>query len=456
MSGFPGTPEWNKEVVNAAYTPAQLDQMRSMLDDPNVSAEHKNNFLYVLSNAGRLSDGDIDKYAPQVGADAGDVKSGGNAGSNIKNANAALPAAETDKRNADVQKDKGDIKSATNALSQGGFSNSDQMVDEAVKGLKIFDDFYPYYQKAGGQDSGAAPGVAPAPGATPANGPVTTVPSAPAAGGPAAPATYNHTGVDPASLHAGMDEFRGIDFTAFHADAQMLQTANKTVGDSTDALHSAWANTAEWTGDAKTAAEAANNALVKGAGDLSQALKVAPGDITAAIDGAIEKNVQYFCQKVAGLYGDGTLGTMSVPDVDNALKAKDLLPKYISQLDDLIKKFDDMPFYEKWAFDITDFFGNWMVVIDPILWIAKKVGTALAPINPNTVHPERDKMQKLLDTTNQKLQQFVTDYANKANSVHQQAAAFVSAIDKNYNDMIQNLSKGLDPVRGGIHSARHG
>ena len=220
---FPFTPDQARDMTNKAFKPAELDQMRSMLDDPNVPEAQRNNFVYILRDAGRLSDADVDKYAPQVGADPSDVKSGGqNILQNMANARKALPGAEAAAHDGQVKREQADVQNAQNALNQGGFADSDQIVDEAEKGLKIFDNYYPLYQQAGGSDSGAMGS------SDGSQGPVTDVPAADTSAG-AGGVSYSHTGVDPASLRAGLDEFRGIDFNAFHTDAQTLQTAGKSV-----------------------------------------------------------------------------------------------------------------------------------------------------------------------------------------------------------------------------------
>jgi hypothetical protein len=412
-----------KESINSSFTPQQLDQMRSMLDDPNVSAQDRNNFLYVLADAGRVSDAEIDRYAPQVGAGAADVKSGGDVKSNTDHAKAALGNAKQEQRAGQVKQNQADLQGVQNTLNQGGFSNSDQIIDEGVKGLKLFDEFYPLYQQAGGPPSG----VMPAPGAPGGPAPV-SVPAAPppgAAPGPT-PATYTQTGVDPTSLRAGMDEFRGIDFSAFHADAQTLQTAGKVVGDSVDALHTAWANTSDWTGDAKTAAEAVNNSLVKGAGALSQALTTAPGNISGAIDNVVMKNVVQFAESVTSSYGDGKIAGMSPQDVQDTLQAKENLP----QLIDMINSSDG---------------GLLWVGLLPAVEFMNKQGITFPSADVGSKQDFLDAATKLQTTTDQHLQQFVTEYSTKANAVHQQAATYVQAIDKNYSALIQNLSTALDP-----------
>ena len=160
---------------------------------------------------------------------------GKNLNENFKNAQKSMGAAAEDKRNAEVKQEQGKVNSAQSALDQGGFSNSDQIIDQAENGIKLFDDFYPRFQRAGGQNNGA-------PAANQQQQPqnrqvVTAAPpssssNTTASAGAGTSGTYNHTGVDPRSLREGLAEFRGIDFTAFHTDAQTLTTAGGTVGES--------------------------------------------------------------------------------------------------------------------------------------------------------------------------------------------------------------------------------
>jgi hypothetical protein len=407
----------NKKTSTAAFTPDQLDRMRAMLDDPAVSPEHKNNFLYVLSDAGRLSNDDIDKYAPQVGANAADVKGGGGVDSNVDHAKTALAAAAGDQRAAAVKSDQSALQAASNAVNQGGYSNSDQIVDEGVKGLKLFDDFYPCYQKAGGFDAGAPSGGNQAP--------ISSVPTTAAAGG-AAPAAYSHSGVDPNSLRSGMSEFRGIDFTAFHADIQTLTAARATVDDSANALSTAWGKTADWAGAAKTAAESMNSLIVGGSTALSQSLKGASDVLAKTIDPSVMVNVERFCQYVIGLYGDGKIAGMSTADVNNALVTKDALPAIIGRL----PTGDGM---------------DQLISALPVLESIPPAANLFASSVGMTPGFAADGWQKVLDSANTKLQQFVTEYSTKANSVHQQAAVFVTATDKLYTQMIQVMTQGLDP-----------
>lgn len=368
--------------------------MRKSLDDPNVSAENKKNFLYALSDAGRLNDGEIAKYSEQVGANPGDVYMGGkNVKENMQNASKSLGAAEEDRRNAVVKQQKGSVDGAQKALDQGGFSSSDQIIDQAEKSMVLFDDFYPRFQKAGGQTPGGAGGDAP----PPKNRQAVTASSKPAATSSGGGGGYKASGIDPRGLRMGLDEFRGISSTAFHANATVLTTAGKTVAESKEAMDKAWAaNTADWAGDAKSAAQNANNEMVKASGDLHQALKTAPENITYTIDEAIQQNVINYAHCILDLYGDGKIANLTAPQIDAFIEAKEKLPPVIKQLEDKIKE-------------------------------------------------ECEKYKGILKNAQDKLKQFCDDYTTKANSVHEQGQTFVSGIQDNYTALIDSLNKGLDP-----------
>src|SRR5699024_501203 len=180
-------------------------------------------------------------------------------------------------------------RSVTNAVLQSGdYSESDQIVDDAKPALWLFEDFHPYFQRASKliDDAGMSPGGGPGMGSTPGGmspggGPgMGSTPGGmspgggPQLGGGMPGGGYRHSGVDPQSLRAGMDEFRGIDFASFRQDAQTLKEIQSTVEDSAGALNDSWGKAAaDWTGAAKDAAQQRKNNLTEGSGDLSQALK---------------------------------------------------------------------------------------------------------------------------------------------------------------------------------------
>src|SRR5699024_2137664 len=112
-------------------------------------------------------------------------------------------------RDSEVLQEKAEAENAQTTLNQGGYSNSDQMIDDAKVGLKIFDKLHPSYEEAKnlvgqggyggspgggyGGSPGGGYGGSPGGGYGGASGPM-------GPGGGMGGATYNHSGIDPNSL----------------------------------------------------------------------------------------------------------------------------------------------------------------------------------------------------------------------------------------------------------------
>ncbi len=419
-----------RATANEMFSQQQLDDMRAALDDPDVSQQNKQNFLYALSNAGRLSDDEIAKYAADVGADASDVKDGGQAPlENLANAGWSLSAARAEQVEAKV----GD---ARNTLNQGGFSTSDEIVDEAAVVVKLFEEFHPRYTEAsalvgagrnGTQESQNYEPVSLDPGAATGDG---------AGGGPSA--GYSHSGLDPQSIRQGLDEFRGVDFGAFHADAEMLSTAYDAVGGATEALNSAWkGNTGDWTGDAKAAAEQANQRLADGAGDLSQALRTAPDTITHSIDEGVQRNVINYAQRVLQIYGDGTVAELTPSQVDDLITTKKKLPSIIQEVEQKYQELQNRGFVDRLV-DAALFFG-------PVLPTAVLGMTFAEEITEDNIGSELEKMKTALAEAETRLGEFCGMYQQKATEFHGHGQSFVAAISECYSTLIESLGEGLDP-----------
>lgn len=428
------TPAHVRELANLRFTPQQFDEMRAALDDPHVSRQDKQNFLYALSNAGRLSEDEAVKYSAEVGADASDVIDGGQAPlENLDNADGSLPSARADRA-------EGRVSDARNTLNQGGFSTSDEIVDEAAVVVKLFEEFHPRYTEAsalvgagpnGGQESQNYEPVSLDPGTATGEG---------AAGGQ--PARYSHSGLDPQSIRQGLDEFRGIDFGAFHADAEMLSTAYDAVGAATEALNSAWkGNTGDWTGGAKAAAEQANQRLADGAGDLSQALKTAPDTITHSIDEGVQRNVVNYAQRVLQVYGNGTVAEMTPSQVDGLIAAKKQLPSEIQKLEQKYKELQDRGFWDRVGSYIFNPLNG-----SPLAGPSGFLGYYFAEeINEDNIGSELEKMRGALSDSETRLGEFCGMYQQKATEFHGHGRSFVAAISECYSALIELLGEGLDP-----------
>ncbi|WP_019807025.1 hypothetical protein, partial [Saccharomonospora halophila] len=417
-------------MANLRFTPQQFDEMRAALDDPHVSRQDKQNFLYALSNADRLSEDEAVKYSAEVGADASDVIAGGQAPlENLDHADGSLPRARTDRA-------EGQVSDARNTLNQGGFSTSDEIVDEAAVVVKLFEEFHPRYTEASALVGAGPNGAQESQNYEPVSLDSGTAPGEGAAGGLSA--GYSHSGLDPQSIRRGLDEFRGIDFGAFHADAEMLSTAYDAVGGATEALNSAWkSNTADWTGDAKAAAEQANQRLADGAGDLSQALKTAPDTITHSIDEGVQRNVVNYAQRVLQVYGDGTVAELTPSQVDGLIAAKKKLPSTIQEVEQKYQELQNRSFGDR-LLDAVLFAG-------PILPAAVLGMTFAEEITEDNIGSELEKMKSALAETETRLGEFCGMYQQKATEFHGHGQGFVAAISECYSALTESLGEELDP-----------
>lgn len=313
--GTPFYKEKLKEAVEKRFTSEELDFMRAMLDDEDISPMAKNKFLYMLSRAGRLTDEEIEYYAPKVNADADDVKAGGkNFEGGMRNAEKALEQAKREKANANV-------KQADQNLSKGGYSTSDEIIDEADPVLEILGEFYQRYQRLG--EFIDMPLLDPADRYTPesdsGSGSFDRSVFTQDAESRGKTANYSHSGIEPQQLREGMNELRGIDFNAFLADAEMLRNAYNSVSSNADSLDTAWKGTEDWTGDAKASAEQVNEGISAGAEQLTKALKTVPDGISEAVK-YIEAEVIGFVQSVfRDVYCEGTVAGLTVEDIDECM-----------------------------------------------------------------------------------------------------------------------------------------
>ncbi len=373
-----------EQRANEEFTPQELDYMRRMLDDEDVSPEVKNNFLYALANAGRLSEEEIDRYAPQVGADPSDVKWGGqDLDENMRNARSALTTARGE--NID-----GDVRRAYENLGGGGFSTSDEIIDQAEVVLRMFEEFYPRYEQA--RQLVEMPVVSEMEASEP---PTVDMTAFTGEGEGVGKAEYPHTGIDPQSLRNGLDEFRGIDFAAFRADAQMLRSAHDAIAEKADALDTAWKDTDDWTGDAKAAAEQVNKNLSSGSEKLREALSQASEGLAEAI-GTQESAVVEFAEALFRSYETGKIAGMTVGEVDECIHTVVALPQLLSS------------------------YGALAVFIE-------------------------DEANSAIDEAKNSLTAFCQGYQQKASEVHKQAKNYVERINQNYALIVQGMGQALQP-----------
>ncbi|HJQ47906.1 MAG TPA: hypothetical protein VJ870_16555 [Amycolatopsis sp.] len=397
-----------KDAAGKMFSPDDTKSMRAMLDDPYVSHQNKQNILYALSDMQALTPDEIGSYCGKLQVPLYDVANGGQAPmENLVNAKASLELGREEQRTGPEKKALDDSQKR---LDEGNFKNSDEIIDQADVALKVFDDFYPRYTKAGGQSTMG--GGADAPGA----------------------------GLDPQSLRAATKQFRGIDFGAFKTDADALTAASKSANDANQQLATAWANNmADWKGSGATAAAQHKSKLDAGAATLIQSLANAPGTVTQGI-GTVDKQVTDFAKQVHNVYGDGKMAQLTPADVDALLQSKEQLPGVIQQLQQKIQELNNRSTFDKIVGGVLGIIA--FPFVGPVTAI---LGVSLAhEITEDNIGEETQKYQQALADAQTKLQQFTQDYATKANSVQQQASNTLQGVQQSYDAMLQGLGQGMD------------
>lgn len=403
------------------FSKSEIKEAREMLDDPGVSAQARQDMLYMLANHGELSPNEIDKYAKQVGADAEDVKEGGEAPlENAANARKSLSKAKTQK-----------IDDAKEKLEQGGFGNSDEIIDQAKSIVKLFEDYHPRYEQAKSLDGVGGGG----------DGEPNYVESDLSQEKGEGNGQYSHQGGSPDQIRAGLNEFRGIDFGAFEKDASMLESAGSAVAGAKEGLNKSWQDgTSDWTGDAKQAAQGANKGINDNADKLAKALGTAPENIRTVSDDN-KTNVVEYAKAVLNLYGDGTISGLTQTDVDGLIKAHQEFPGALRELEAKIEEIENKGLLDH----VVDFVKSpFMALVGIVSPIAAILGYTFAnEITEDNIHEEYEKMKGAQKETTKKLNDFVSAYDKKAQSFHEQGQNAGSAIQKNYDTLIQHLGKEI-------------
>jgi hypothetical protein len=283
---------------------ADQNQIKKLLDDPNVTGDTKKQLVRALAGAGG-SEEDVRRYAQQNGVDVpSDPGFGSYYGAGVlapvtggasiawlagKEAEASkfkLSGGEADKlvKKAGEERELGSTQKVLN--ENGDFSTSDELLDAGAPGLRFFEKFIPLYSQA-----------------------------APLCG---------HHGRAPdlkGEIYKNYDEVRGIDLRMFREDAHKINDATGKLDTHQNELGRSFSSLASWEGDAANAGNAYNGKFLGAAGGFIQDVKGAPGTITAGAT-AIQKHVKEFAQHVHDLYSE-QCGGMSAEQVqDNIRKAQ--------------------------------------------------------------------------------------------------------------------------------------
>ncbi|KMS89540.1 hypothetical protein ACZ91_19960, partial [Streptomyces regensis] len=418
--------------------------MRDLLDDPNINDTDRGQMLMALSNAGMVSDAEIDKYANKYGYDADRLKEGGDdVDTNLDNAKRAYRVAQRDSH-------KGKIDKAQKNLDDSqGFSTSDEIIDEAEPGVQLFDEFYPKYLRAqdkvgqaGGSQQQQQPDEGyPEPAGKQSSG------EGEGAGG----AQYSASGNTPDDIRNGLDEFRGIVFGTFHGDASMLERAGKSLDEFDEAVRKSWQDgTSDWLGDAKSAAAQRNDELNQNMGELSQALRSAPGDLRAGIDG-VRDCVVYYARQVLNMYGNGRINGIVPVDVDKYIRFLDDFPAGKAQIQEAKGKVEG----RSWGDDIAvaAFDGGFFGLGDPRITFPTPFFNILGytfegEINEDNMEQELKKAEQCKNAAETALREFMAAYDAKCQEFHGYGSEGVAAIQDHYTSMIETLNEHLGEAFG--------
>jgi hypothetical protein len=366
---------------------ADQDQIRKLLDDPNVDGDTKKTLVWGLLKAGAPYD-QVQKYADANGIHVLDQDNwmGRPLAESIKD---NMPQDQVD---AAVNKASQQVEVANGQKTlneTGDFSTSDQLLDAGSGGLRFFENFIPFYNPAA-QLTGS---------------------------GGQAPDLQN-------DICRNYDEVRGIDLGAFRADAGKINDAVSKMDTAHNELGRDWTALSGWQGDAANAANAYNGQFLGVAGGFVNDSKAAPGTITAAATN-IQKQVKDFAQHVHDLYAEQCGGQTTADLTTNIRKAGGNITDddlsagdYLSGIPSLFK---------------GEFIG--IVLGGPIGGI---IGGFVGWTNY-----AKQLRQQIIDDAKQKLTQFLNEFDQKKQTFDQYCQSVQQGIQSDYDTMLQTLDGQL-------------
>lgn len=428
-----------QKTAKSMFTDAELKEMKTLLDDPSVSPEHRGQMLMALSNADMVSVQEIDEYSNKYGYDAEDIKRGGEAPlENLYNAQRSL-------RRAQREAHQGKISDAKDSLQElKSYRSSDQIIDKAKLIVKLFSEFYPKYTEVkslGYNADSGDPGKREMPRAE-INDPNS------GQGKAGATAKYSADGNKPDDIRAGLDEFRGIEFHCFWQDSNAFSDTHEKVGGIKESLNGAWQDgTADWVGEAKDAAGQRNSAINKNAGDLSQALNTSADSVMAGID-AVRECVAQYVEVVLDMYGNGRISGLVPSDIDTLIAVVQQFPSGISRLEEMkdTNVFQDIAggFMELQSFGM---YSGGVPRGQSSLFDFQDYKFSEV-INSDNIDQELQRGRQALKDAENQLKAFLGAYEQKAQQFHGVGQEYVGGIQTNYSEMINALNKNLGQVFG--------
>ncbi|MEU7479358.1 hypothetical protein AB0A63_25450 [Lentzea sp. NPDC042327] len=280
---------------------ADQNEIKKLLDDPNVTPETKKALVPALAGAGAPEE-EVERYAKANGVD---VPSDPGLGSHILGAALAAPTAglstvfvgakeinrsQWEKKGGEADelvakaKEERELGATQKVLNeQGDVPSSNTLLDAGAPGLRFFEKFIPVYQKA-----------------------------APACG---------HQGAAPnleGDIYRRYDEVRDIEFAKFREDSVKLQEAVGKLQTHDNALGSAWNGLGSWEGQAAEAARGYHDKFAGSSKTLVQQTGQAPGAITAGVTN-MQKHVKEFAQQIHDQYSE-KCGGLTVEEAETAIR----------------------------------------------------------------------------------------------------------------------------------------
>ncbi|GAA1279270.1 hypothetical protein [Saccharothrix xinjiangensis] len=280
---------------------ADQNEIKQLLDDPNVTPETKKELVRALAGSGASED-DVRRYAEANGVDVpndpgllqhgagillapvtGGASVAYNAGQEVRHGDWTMEGGEADDLVGKAKEER-ELGSTQKVLNEtGDFRTSDELLDAGAPGLRFFEKFIPIYQEA-----------------------------APLAGhGGQAPDLKTY-------VYRNYDEVREIDLGKFREDADKINKTVAELDNHENGLGTAWNGLASWEGDAANAANAYNGKFLNTAGTFIQDAKGAPGTITAAAS-TIQQQVKEYAQHVHDLYSE-QCGGLTVDAAKEAIR----------------------------------------------------------------------------------------------------------------------------------------
>ncbi|WP_447004482.1 hypothetical protein ACRAKI_33480 [Saccharothrix isguenensis] len=280
---------------------ADQNEIKQLLDDPNVTPETKQQLVRALAGAGG-SEEDVRRYAEANGVDVpndpgfwqhtggvllapvtGGASVAYNVGQEVRHGDWTVEGDEADKLVAEAKEER-ELGSTQKVLNEtGDFGNSNELLDAGAPGLRFFEKFIPIYQEA-----------------------------APLAGhGGQAPDLQGY-------VYKNYDEVRDIDFGKFREDADKLNKAVAELDNHQNGLGTAWNGLASWEGEAAQAANGYNGKFLNTAGTFIQDTKNAPGTIVTGVT-TIQQQVKEFAQHIHDMYAE-QCGGLSVDEAKKQLR----------------------------------------------------------------------------------------------------------------------------------------